>query len=257
MKHIGQLLVVLASIVGVWAFLAHVFGNTSPAQDVAWPGIYAVPDRVVDIVDSREVLGRDAALGPSSAVEASLEMEIPSSLPQMDDLVLPRSGPPGEFDLPRTCRLPESLPPELWLRLDLPETKQDFMRRFDPPEKRERDIDYVRGPIYPSPPVRLDLGIRLWLRAPGIVFVRSPRLGISNVVLAFDDGARQRYEDLEGHEAVLAGSGEHAGKRLVTVWVKAGPNFSGDGPGYGQRFEVFREQHRPAQLLRLPLRASW
>jgi len=68
--------------------------------------------------------------------------------------------------------------------------------------------------------------------------VRAPGLAISNVVLEFADGSRQRYEDVDKHYATFAGSGSHAGKPITTVWVKSGPNFSGDGPGYGQRFSL-------------------
>jgi hypothetical protein len=71
------------------------------------------------------------------------------------------------------------------------------------------------------------------------VEVRSPRLAISNVVLQFADGSRQRFEDVtSGHSGSFSGTGSHAGKRISTVWVKAGANFSGDGPGYGQRFDL-------------------
>ncbi|MDQ3232682.1 MAG: hypothetical protein M3Q07_12760, partial [Pseudobdellovibrionaceae bacterium] len=61
---------------------------------------------------------------------------------------------------------------------------------------------------------------------------------LSNVVLAFADGSHQKFEGLTGHDSQFAGTGEHAGKEIVTVWVKAGANFSGDGPGYGQRFDA-------------------
>lgn len=48
----------------------------------------------------------------------------------------------------------------------------------------------------------------------------SPK-ALSNVVVKFADGER------------FAGDRE-----IVTVWVKAGNNVSGDGPGYGERFEA-------------------
>ena len=37
--------------------------------------------------------------------------------------------------------------------------------------------------------------------------------------------------------ATFAGIGEHAGKEIVGIWVKSGCNASGDGPGYGERFD--------------------
>ncbi len=61
---------------------------------------------------------------------------------------------------------------------------------------------------------------------------------LSNVVLEFEDGSRIRYEGLNGRSGTFSGSGELAGDRIVRVWVKAGANHSGDGPGYGQRFEA-------------------
>ncbi|MCC6622559.1 MAG: putative metal-binding motif-containing protein, partial [Deltaproteobacteria bacterium] len=68
------------------------------------------------------------------------------------------------------------------------------------------------------------------------VFVRACK-DLSNVVLLFADGTTQRFEGLNGHDGVFAGTGDNAGKQVVTVWVKAGANFSGDGPGYGERFD--------------------
>jgi hypothetical protein len=61
---------------------------------------------------------------------------------------------------------------------------------------------------------------------------------LSNIVLEFEDGTRQRFEGLKGRRNVFAGTGSFAGKRIVRVWVKAGPNHSGDGPGYGERVET-------------------
>lgn len=56
---------------------------------------------------------------------------------------------------------------------------------------------------------------------------------LSNVVLEFEDGEHRKYDDLDGHCATL-GVGE---RPIVGVWVKAGNNKSGDGPGYGERFD--------------------
>jgi hypothetical protein len=61
---------------------------------------------------------------------------------------------------------------------------------------------------------------------------------LSNVVLEFADGTRQRFEDLQGHSNVFSGTGANAAKQVVRVWVKAGANHSGDGPGYGERIEA-------------------
>jgi hypothetical protein len=60
---------------------------------------------------------------------------------------------------------------------------------------------------------------------------------LSNVVVEFEDGSRQRFEGQSGHENSFSGTGSNAGKRIVGVWVKAGANHSGDGPGYGQRVD--------------------
>ena len=60
---------------------------------------------------------------------------------------------------------------------------------------------------------------------------------LSNVVVEFEDGSRQRFEGQSGHENTFSGTGSNAGKRVVGVWVKAGANHSGDGPGYGQRVD--------------------
>ena len=61
---------------------------------------------------------------------------------------------------------------------------------------------------------------------------------LSNVVLEFADGSHYKFDDLnEGNEASFAGVNDHDGSDIVGVWVKAGANHSGDGPGYGERFE--------------------
>ena len=58
---------------------------------------------------------------------------------------------------------------------------------------------------------------------------------LSNVVLEFTDGDRQRFEGLTSRTGTFAGSGENAGDVITTAWVKSGANHSGDGPGYGER----------------------
>ena len=56
---------------------------------------------------------------------------------------------------------------------------------------------------------------------------------LSNVVLEFADGEHYKFDGLKGHYGTFGG-GE---REIVTVWVKAGNNASGDGPGYGERFD--------------------
>jgi hypothetical protein len=61
---------------------------------------------------------------------------------------------------------------------------------------------------------------------------------LSNVVLEFADGTHEKIDDLSGHSGTFAGTGDNEGKEIVGVWVKAGNNASGDGPGYGERFDA-------------------
>ena len=63
---------------------------------------------------------------------------------------------------------------------------------------------------------------------------------LSNIVLEFEDGTRQRFEgfDDDTYGGSFSGTGDNAGKVIVTAWVKAGDNHSGDGPGYGERFDA-------------------
>ena len=61
---------------------------------------------------------------------------------------------------------------------------------------------------------------------------------LSNVVLELSDGTEYKYDELNvGREARFSVPAEHAGTTIVGAWVKAGPNHSGDGPGYGEYFE--------------------
>ena len=61
---------------------------------------------------------------------------------------------------------------------------------------------------------------------------------LSNVVLEFDDSTHYKFDGLnQGETGTFAGIGENAGKTIVGVWVKSGCNASGDGPGYGERFD--------------------
>jgi hypothetical protein len=61
---------------------------------------------------------------------------------------------------------------------------------------------------------------------------------LSNVVLEFEDGQRERFEGLSGYSATFSGTGENEGKVVVRVWIKSGNNHSGDGPGYGTSFDA-------------------
>ncbi|MGB5415917.1 MAG: hypothetical protein WBN01_14845, partial [Polyangiales bacterium] len=56
---------------------------------------------------------------------------------------------------------------------------------------------------------------------------------LSNVVLAYDDGEHQKFDGLKGHYGTFGGGD----RNITSVWVKAGNNGSGDGPGYGERFD--------------------
>lgn len=65
-------------------------------------------------------------------------------------------------------------------------------------------------------------------------------LDISNVVLEFDDGSRERFEHIPNGttSADFMGTGDYAGKTIVGAWIKSGCNESGMGTGYGEYFEV-------------------
>lgn len=60
---------------------------------------------------------------------------------------------------------------------------------------------------------------------------------LSNVVMEFSDGTREKQEGLSGTTGAFRGSGYNYYKDIVRVWVKSGPNDSGEGPGYGERFD--------------------
>jgi hypothetical protein len=68
---------------------------------------------------------------------------------------------------------------------------------------------------------------------------------LSNVVLEFDNGQRERFQGLNGHSNVFAGTGANANARVTHVWIKAGANQSGEGPGYGQRSDAPDESCAP------------
>lgn len=56
---------------------------------------------------------------------------------------------------------------------------------------------------------------------------------LSNAVLKFADGLTQKFDGLSGTSKTFTGTGAYAGKTIAGVWVKTGPNQSGDSPGYG------------------------
>ncbi len=56
---------------------------------------------------------------------------------------------------------------------------------------------------------------------------------LSNIVLELDDGKHHKVDGLTGHRNHFEAPEDRA---IVGVWVKAGANLSGDGPGYGERF---------------------
>lgn len=61
---------------------------------------------------------------------------------------------------------------------------------------------------------------------------------LSNVVLEFEGGARQKFDNLnQGPTGTFAGTGTNYGKKITKCWIKSGSNESGEGPGYGERFE--------------------
>jgi len=68
--------------------------------------------------------------------------------------------------------------------------------------------------------------------------VTSTDKELSNVVLELDDGTEYKFDDQSGHESVYEVPNNHDGKYIVGAWVKAGNNASGDGPGYGEAFDL-------------------
>lgn len=56
---------------------------------------------------------------------------------------------------------------------------------------------------------------------------------LSNVVIVTFDGEVFRFEDLDGMHGEFAPDDG----RIERVYVKSGNNHSGEGPGYGERFD--------------------
>lgn len=68
------------------------------------------------------------------------------------------------------------------------------------------------------------------------IYVTSTK-DLSNVVMEFTDGSRQKIEGISGLTGTFAGTGWNANKKIRRCWIKSGQNDSGEGPGYGERFE--------------------
>lgn len=57
---------------------------------------------------------------------------------------------------------------------------------------------------------------------------------LSNVVIEYTDGSRVKYDNLTGKDGKWCSPDQ---REIATVWVKSGCYKSGDGPGYGRRFD--------------------
>jgi len=66
------------------------------------------------------------------------------------------------------------------------------------------------------------------------VYVTSTK-ELSNVVIRYSNGSTYKYDGLSGTTGAFPPGGSST--RIDTVWVKSGANESGEGPGYGERFE--------------------
>ncbi len=75
-----------------------------------------------------------------------------------------------------------------------------------------------------------DSGIAVACTAKSI-YVTTTAHDISNIVVAMQDGTHVKYDNLKGKSYTVPEA------NVVTVWVKSGDNDSGDGPGYGERFD--------------------
>jgi hypothetical protein len=60
---------------------------------------------------------------------------------------------------------------------------------------------------------------------------------ISNIVLEFYDGQHRKLDNVNS-QCVTIGKADEV---ITGAWVKAGNNSSGDGPGYGERFDSDRD----------------
>ncbi|PHR93876.1 MAG: hypothetical protein COA78_32575 [Blastopirellula sp.] len=69
------------------------------------------------------------------------------------------------------------------------------------------------------------------------VYVESSK-DLSNVVLEFSNGNRYKFDNLnQGKTGTFKGTGNNSNRKIAKLWVKSGRNASGEGSGYGERFE--------------------
>jgi hypothetical protein len=68
------------------------------------------------------------------------------------------------------------------------------------------------------------------------VYIESTK-DLSNVVLEFENDNRYKFDGLTGLTGTFFGLDANAGQVITTCWVKSGSNSSGEGPGYGERFD--------------------
>jgi len=61
-------------------------------------------------------------------------------------------------------------------------------------------------------------------------------LNLSNVVLQYSNGGKQKFKNLSGTSGTFAGTGSYRNKSIYKVWVKSGDNASGEGYDYGEPF---------------------
>lgn len=61
---------------------------------------------------------------------------------------------------------------------------------------------------------------------------------LSNVVLLFTDNTFQKFDGLTAKQGTFSGTGANDGKEIARVYVKSGCFQSGDGPGWGLRFDT-------------------
>jgi hypothetical protein len=64
-------------------------------------------------------------------------------------------------------------------------------------------------------------------------------MDLSNVVLRYSNGSTQKFEGLSGMTGTFKGTGSHAGRAITRAYIKSGSNFSGDGSGYGEKFDFY------------------
>lgn len=70
------------------------------------------------------------------------------------------------------------------------------------------------------------------------IYVQSTK-DLSNVVMEFSNGNKQKIEKLTSKTGTFKGSGSNSGRHIKCCWIKSGSNASGDGPGYGEKFDFY------------------